>query len=134
MSFWGDPKDLDSIAKYLYEKHPSLHLLIAKRNSGNFTYDGIELGGERVCREIEERIQELARDGRPVTKLSLIGYSLGGLIARYAIGLLYSKGVFEDIEPVVSFLLYPGHSSDQLELHHICYSSSRSKSTFARLA
>lgn len=27
---------------------------------------------------------------------------IGGLVARYAIGLLYSKGYFESIRPVVS--------------------------------
>ena len=30
----------------------------------------------------------------------MIGYSLGGLVARYAIGLLFSKGLFEHIQPV----------------------------------
>lgn len=74
---------------------------MAKRNSGNHTYDGIELGGERVTREIEDEIEALAAEGKTVTKLSLVGYSLGGLVARYAIGLLYSRGWFDKIEPVV---------------------------------
>lgn len=30
----------------------------------------------------------------------MVGYSLGGLIARYAIGLLYTAGVFDEITPV----------------------------------
>jgi hypothetical protein len=30
----------------------------------------------------------------------VVGYSLGGLVARYAIGLLYSKGYFQKIKPV----------------------------------
>lgn len=76
-----------------------------KRNAGSFTYDGIELGGERVTNEIEERLEELAREGHDIKRISIVGYSLGGLIARYAIGLLYSKGVFEKIEPVVRPML-----------------------------
>jgi hypothetical protein len=93
---------MSNVAKALREKHSedTLHILIAKRNSGSFTYDGIELGGERVCQEIEEEIEKLAREGQEIKKLSVIGYSLGGLVARYAVGLLDSKGWFEKVEPV----------------------------------
>lgn len=91
------------MAEALRAKHPeeTLHILVAKRNSGSFTYDGIELGGERVCQEIEEEIEKLAKNGQEIKKLSLVGYSLGGLIARYACGLLYSKGFFEKVKPMV---------------------------------
>src|SRR5271168_809675 len=93
------------MAKSLREKHPeeNLHILIAKRNSGSFTYDGVELGGERVCQEIEEELEKLAREGLTIKKLSIVGYSLGGLVARYAVGLQYSRGQFDKLEPVVSF-------------------------------
>lgn len=91
------------MAASLREKHPeeSLHILVAKRNSGSFTYDGIERGGERVCHEIEEEIEKLAQTGQEITRISLVGYSLGGLVSRYAVGLLSSKGFFEKIKPVV---------------------------------
>ncbi|RDL39174.1 uncharacterized protein BP5553_03514 [Venustampulla echinocandica] len=99
---WGNPNHLEFMAKSLREKNPqdSLHILVAKRNSGSFTYDGIELGGERVCQEIEEEIEKSANQGHVITKLSLVGYSLGGLVARYAVGLLESKGLFDEITPV----------------------------------
>jgi hypothetical protein len=91
------------MALSLRAKHPqeSLHILVAKRNSGNFTYDGIELGGERLCQEIEDEIERLAKAGQRITKLSMVGYSLGGVVARYAVGLLYTKGLFKTIKPVV---------------------------------
>src|SRR5271168_3638997 len=93
------------MAKSLREKHPeeNLQILVARRNAGSFTYDGIELGGERVCQEIEEEVEKLVRTGQDIKRFSLIGYSLGGLVARYAVGLLYGKGFFEKIRPVVSF-------------------------------
>lgn len=101
---WGNPKHLSYIASSLRSEIPEdkLEILVAARNSGSFTYDGIELGGERVTQEIEQKIEELARRGQVIRKLSIAGYSLGGLVARYAIGLLYHKGYFEDgkIEPV----------------------------------
>lgn len=79
----------------------SLHILQVARNSGSFTYDGIELGAERVTREIEEKLEQLSTDGHAVKKLSIIGYSLGGLVSRYAIGLLFHNGWFDKLEPVV---------------------------------
>ena len=33
--------------------------------------------------------------GGNIKKLSIIGYSLGGLVSRYAVGLLYSNGVLD---------------------------------------
>ncbi|KAL8927206.1 MAG: hypothetical protein Q9172_001466 [Xanthocarpia lactea] len=99
---WGNPNHLDYLANSLRQKHPEdkLNILVAKSNSGSYTYDGIETGGERVTQEIEELLQELIQAGTPIVKLSIVGYSLGGLIARYAIGLLYSKGWFENIKPI----------------------------------
>jgi hypothetical protein len=79
-----------------------LHILLPKTNSGTFTYDGIEVGGERVTKEIEEELERLEKKGVKINRLSVVGYSLGGLVARYAIGILYHKGVFDRIEPVVS--------------------------------
>lgn len=72
----------------------------AKRNTGSLTYDGIEILAERCVKEVEEVLDQLARDGHSITKFSIVGYSLGGLVARYAIGLLYHKGYFETITPV----------------------------------
>lgn len=88
------------IADSLQDEHLDLHIIKPKANSGNLTYDGIEVGGERVTEEVEYELAELDKQGKTVTKISVVGYSLGGLIARYAIGLLYSRGIFDRIEPV----------------------------------
>ena len=77
-----------------------LHILVAKTNSGNFTYDGIETGAERVTHEIEEHVALLEKGGSHIEKISMFGYSLGGLVARYSIGLLYSNGWFDRLKPV----------------------------------
>ncbi|KAL0253067.1 hypothetical protein SLS55_010517 [Diplodia seriata] len=98
---WGNPNHLTYLKSSLREafSEDKLHILVAARNAGSQTYDGIELGGERITQEIEEEMERLARDGQPVRKISIIGYSLGGLISRYAIGLMYHKGWFDKIEP-----------------------------------
>ena len=77
-----------------------LHILAPKRNAGSCTYDGIELGGERVAYEIEEALDALAADGCSIRKLSVVGYSLGGLVGRYALGLLEARGWLDKLEPV----------------------------------
>ncbi|PLB53150.1 putative alpha/beta hydrolase [Aspergillus steynii IBT 23096] len=93
---------MDFIATSLRERYPTdtFHILAAQRNAGNHTYDGIELGGERLALEIEETLDSLAARGSRIGKLSVVGYSLGGLVARYALGLLYARGCFEKLEPV----------------------------------
>ena len=81
-------------------------MLVTKRNSGSFTYDGAEIGGERAVVEIEEKLQELEKAGHNIRKISIVGYSFGGLVARYAVGLLYHHGLFERIRPVVSTMRF----------------------------
>ncbi|KAI9776374.1 MAG: hypothetical protein M1835_005535 [Candelina submexicana] len=99
---WGNPAHLAQVASALRSRHSetTLRILVAESNAGTFTYDGIELGGERVTKEIEDSLEKLSNEGQRIRKLSIVGYSLGGLIARYAIGLLFSKGWFENLEPV----------------------------------
>ncbi|KAH7325841.1 lipid particle protein [Stachybotrys elegans] len=97
---WGEPKHMTNVAKFLRQSHSAdeLYLLIAERNTGNNTYDGIERGGERVCAEIEEELQKIEGKGGKITKLSVVGYSMGGLVARYAVGLLDARGVLDSVE------------------------------------
>ncbi|EJT73050.1 hypothetical protein GGTG_09901 [Gaeumannomyces tritici R3-111a-1] len=97
---WGNPAHLAQVAKALRDQYPvdKVWIKVANRNSGSFTYDGIELGGERLCLEIEEELQLIESKGGKIKKLSLVGYSLGGLVARYAIGLLHAKGILDQVE------------------------------------
>ncbi|ODQ77779.1 hypothetical protein BABINDRAFT_15133 [Babjeviella inositovora NRRL Y-12698] len=59
------------------------------------TYDGIDVCGQRVADEIQQAIRDAESGARRVAKISIVGYSLGGLIARYAIGILYYHKVFD---------------------------------------
>lgn len=50
--------------------------------------------------EIERYIAYLQREpGRDVDKISFVGYSLGGLVARYAVGVLHTKQFFDKVQP-----------------------------------
>lgn len=51
--------------------------------------------------QIYKRIEAIESSGsRKVTRFSITGYSLGGLLARYVIGALYAQKFFDRVEPV----------------------------------
>lgn len=66
------------------------------------TYDGIDVNAERVVEEIDREVERIRAEGDEVTRFSIVGYSLGGLVARYTLGLLDSRtpSFFQDIKPV----------------------------------
>lgn len=63
-------------------------------NTGYLTYDGVDICGQRVANEVSKVISEICP-----SQLSMVGYSMGGLISRYAVGVLYSRGTFEKVKP-----------------------------------
>ncbi|KAK7056428.1 hypothetical protein VNI00_002983 [Paramarasmius palmivorus] len=96
---WGNPThlaELERTVKQREESDTALHVMVARTNAEDSTYDGIDWGGERVIDETEQ----LASDGKKVVKFSITGYSLGGLVSRYVIGILYQKGYFENVAPI----------------------------------
>jgi len=57
----------------------------SNRNMHKLTLDGIDVMGERLAQEVIEEINR-----RPyIKKISFVAHSVGGLVARYAIGRLY---------------------------------------------
>lgn len=89
-----------NIAKSLQDRYgdDELHVLVAKSSPGSLTADGIDRCAERLCVEIEEELAQIGRRGGRITKFSIVGYSFGGLIARYAIGLLHAGGFLDTVE------------------------------------
>ena len=79
--------------------HQSLQFLVTKSNAKAKTYDGICIGGERAAHEIEHYIHELSCNGLHTRRISIVGYSMGGLIARYAIGVLFQNRLFDSVQP-----------------------------------
>ncbi|KAF6761690.1 lipid particle protein [Ephemerocybe angulata] len=104
---WGNPghlAELQRIAAETYseptEDGTKLEILVPETNRENSTYDGVDWGGERVAKEILEKVEALEKDGGEVKKLSVTGYSLGGLVARYVVGILSQQGFFDKVTPV----------------------------------
>ncbi|GMM36051.1 putative hydrolase [Saccharomycopsis crataegensis] len=104
-SLWGTYKHVNSIAAsikhVLGDTADSEICIFQPRTSTYFkTYDGVRVMGDRFLKELYEEILNLKKDrGILITKISIVGYSLGGLVSRYMIGKLYEAGFFENIEP-----------------------------------
>ncbi|TCD67955.1 hypothetical protein EIP91_011756 [Steccherinum ochraceum] len=110
---WGNPTHLTEMFRIYNETigpaadesrsgpdGEELHVIVPETNKDSATYDGIDWGGERVTEEIYEEVKKLAAEGKTVTRFSITGYSLGGLIGRYVVGILMQKDFFESVTPV----------------------------------
>lgn len=86
----GSPEDWRYAAKQMLGKYPEdviVHCSLC--NSAMLTFDGVDVMGARLAEEVISVIKH--HPG--VQKISFIGHSLGGLIARYTIAKLYGRDV-----------------------------------------
>ncbi|XP_015877693.1 lipid droplet phospholipase 1 [Ziziphus jujuba] len=66
----------------------------SERNVSRLTLDGVDVMGERLAGEVLEVIQRKPN----LKKISFVAHSVGGLVARYAIGKLYRPCKSENVE------------------------------------
>lgn len=66
----------------------------SKQNVDKLAKDGVDVMGERLAREVIEVIERNPN----MRKISFIAYSVGGLVARYAIGRLYKTSENEPMQ------------------------------------
>ncbi|XP_045830996.1 lipid droplet phospholipase 1-like [Trifolium pratense] len=82
----GSEKEWMYVSEQLVKQFPEkVFIHCSKQNEGKRTYDGVDVMGERLANEVVEVIQRQPS----MRKISFIAYSVGGLVARYAIGQLY---------------------------------------------
>jgi len=65
--------------------------MIAGGMTYKLTYDGVDVCASRVAWEVDHKVSELEGAGKRVSRFSVMGYSLGGLVARYLIGFLHAR-------------------------------------------
>lgn len=104
---WGGPNHMLTIEKSIREllgrSSDSTRVATIRPSSFRFwkTYDGLLLNAERVVSDVLYEIEMIRHNQKSkVTQISFVGYSLGGLISRYAVGILQELGVFDQITPV----------------------------------
>ncbi|GLE03185.1 hypothetical protein PINS_up012064 [Pythium insidiosum] len=108
----GSEGDWHSFALRFQQYFPldELYVHCARANATTFlsmfqTYDGIDAGGERLADEITALAARMPR----LARFSIVGHSLGGLYARYCIGVLFSRGFFDAVEPMNFITLATPH-------------------------
>ncbi|XP_015877480.1 putative lipase ROG1 isoform X2 [Ziziphus jujuba] len=82
----GSSSDWRYAAEQFVEKLPDkVFVHRSACNYARFTFDGVDLMGQRLANEVLAVVRK-----RPeLKKISFVAHSLGGLIARYAVGMLY---------------------------------------------
>ncbi|CAM9730965.1 unnamed protein product, partial [Ascophyllum nodosum] len=85
----GTPEDLTYLKQGLEHRSGDGEVLVhlARCNKGK-TKDGVAEGGSRLADEI----RQVVKSNPSLTRISLVGNSLGGLYVRYAAKLLYHEG------------------------------------------
>ncbi|KAG5533670.1 hypothetical protein RHGRI_027751 [Rhododendron griersonianum] len=70
----------------------------SERNAALLTLDGVDVMGERLAGEVLHVIKQKPS----LRKISFVAHSLGGLVARYAIGILFKPSGRENAKDVLS--------------------------------
>ncbi|XP_072991218.1 putative lipase YDR444W isoform X2 [Typha latifolia] len=82
----GSPEDWKFAAEQFVKRLPNkVFVHRSECNYSKLTYDGVDMMGERLAAEVRSVIARR----RGIQKISFVAHSLGGLVARYAIGRLY---------------------------------------------
>ncbi|MED6217949.1 hypothetical protein PIB30_022409 [Stylosanthes scabra] len=86
----GSAQNWKFAAKQFLKKYPHDAVVhCSECNSAMLTFDGVDVTGDRLANEVISVIKRHPSVG----KISFVGHSLGGLIARYAIAKLYEKDI-----------------------------------------
>lgn len=84
----GSAQDWRFAAKQFLKKYPEDVIVhCSDSNSSMLTFHGVDVMGERLAKEV----LSVTKSYPDVRKISFIGHSLGGLVARYTIARLYQR-------------------------------------------
>ncbi|KAK3425655.1 hypothetical protein EUGRSUZ_F02203 [Eucalyptus grandis] len=85
----GNDGDWRFAAKQFRKQYPGKVVVhCSKSNASRLTFHGVDVMGQRLA----EEVKSVVKDNPTVQKISFIGHSLGGLVARYAVAKLYESG------------------------------------------
>ncbi|KAF7830088.1 putative lipase ROG1 [Senna tora] len=86
----GSAENWKFAAKQFLKRYPhDVIVHCSECNSSMLTFDGVEVMGKRLAEEVISVIKR----HQGVQKISFVGHSLGGLVARYAVAKLYGRDI-----------------------------------------
>ena len=102
---FGRPRDWRHVVTELRRSgavgaEAGVRVLVSSSNRRTGTFDGVDRCGERLAREVAREVDEHPE----LASISFVGHSLGGLIARYAAGVLLDEGSGPSAAPTVARL------------------------------
>ncbi|CCH58414.1 hypothetical protein TBLA_0A06220 [Henningerozyma blattae CBS 6284] len=112
---WGNYKHMDSLKQIFksYFKNDQIVIFTPAENAKFKTIDGIELVGYRTLIELCQFIKSYynLNPNSRFTKISFLGYSMGGLVSRFVIGKMQNEcyEFFKDIEPYLFITMATPH-------------------------
>lgn len=80
----GKPQDMCRLSLYIQLFRPDIYVLRSRANEQDSGCE-IYLQGRRLSEEIRDALQALKKNGTEVTGISIVAYSIGGLVARAAL-------------------------------------------------
>lgn len=108
---WGNHGHMKSLMEVYGKQFGSSDMIFfsPSENALFKTFDGIEIIGIRTLVEIYQFIKSF-KDGS-ITKISVLGYSMGGLVARFVVGKMFGEyqDLFEGIEPQIFVTMATPH-------------------------
>lgn len=101
--FWGAPSHMfalrDSLLAEARQHEASVSIHCCGSYQGTLTYDGVDVCADRATDEITTYVRKLQSTGVNIEKFSILGYSLGGLIARMVVQKLKAAKFFDHVQP-----------------------------------
>lgn len=105
----GSAADWRYAAEQFVKKLPDKVIVhCSESNYAKLTLEGVDQMGERLAGEVLEVVQRWPH----VKKISFVAHSLGGLVARYAIGRLYDLFPKREIPAISNNFLHVEHIDD----------------------
>jgi hypothetical protein len=96
----GHPSDLTYVSTQLQQKNPERVISYLTTSFEGKTSIGVDIMGHSVANEVQEYLETLSKQDFVIKYISFVGHSLGGLVSRYAIGVLYAAKLFDTIRPI----------------------------------
>jgi len=93
--FAGSPKDFANFKNRVL-KYDDEYVVLVIDNSGKTT-DGVVNGAKRAAFQVKSTLEQ----NQNISKISVVGHSLGGIYARYLVYLLDQNGTLNKLEPCV---------------------------------
>ena len=125
----GAGTDFQNMADMMRKSYSAHGVVVLQATSyEGKTTEGVDICGQLLCQEVqtalgltkdkkEKEEKESNADGAAFTYISFIGHSLGGLICRFACGLLRELGTFINVQPVNFITLATPHLGTRRPQH-----------------